>query len=114
MVQGLVDDMPADPVVLNINVPDVPLDDISRWNYGVVGTQLPRAMAGATLDPVPGHEGAFYVDMSWGEVKTLDPATDGGIVERGEVSITYLTRLMHEDRDDLGTATANLDALLAR
>jgi hypothetical protein len=92
----------------------VPLEDVKSWTYGVVGTELPRAMAAATLEPVPGHEGAFYVDMAWGEVKTLDPATDGGIVERGEVSITYLTRLMHEDRDDLGTATAYLDKLLAR
>ena len=34
MVQGLVDDMPAEPVVLNINVPDVPLDEITGWTYG--------------------------------------------------------------------------------
>jgi broad specificity polyphosphatase/5'/3'-nucleotidase SurE len=98
--------------VLNINVPDLPLDQISSWKFGAVGTQLPRAMAGATLSPIPGHAGAFYVDMSWGAPVELAPDTDGGIVEGGEVSITYLTRLSHEDRDDMGAAIKNLDALL--
>jgi 5'-nucleotidase len=114
MVQGLVDDMPTEPVVLNINVPDVPLEDVTKWTYGVVGSQLPRSMAGATLEPVPGHEGAFHVAMSWGQAVELAPETDGGIVERGEVSISYLTRLAHEERDDVGAAIANLETLLAR
>ncbi len=112
MVQALVDDMPADPVVLNINVPDVPLDDITGWKFGVVGTQPPRSMAGATLEPVPGHEGAFHVNMAWGDTVILDPDTDGGLVERGEVSITYLSRLVHEPRTDLDAATTALDLLL--
>jgi len=113
MVQGLVDDMPEEPVVLNINAPDVPVEEISGWSYGIVGTSLPRAMAGAKLEPVEGHEGAFHVNMSWGDAVLLAPETDGGIVERGRVSISYLSRLAHEDRDDLGGAIKNLDALLA-
>jgi len=112
MVQGLVDDMPAEPVVLNINVPDCPVEEISGWSYGVVGTQLPRSMAKATLEPVEGKEGSFHVAMTWGDAQDLPPDTDGGIVERGEVSITYLTRLAHEDRDDVGAAVKNLDAFL--
>ena len=83
MVQGLLADMPTDPVVVNINVPDVPLEEITSWKFGVVGNQPPRSMAGATLDPVPGHDGAFHVNMSWGDTVVLDPETDGGIVERG-------------------------------
>jgi 5'-nucleotidase len=112
MVQTLVDDMPAEPVVLNINVPDVPLTDVTGWRFGAVGTQPPRSMAGATLSPVPGHEGAFHVNMAWGDTVVLDPDTDGGIVERGEVAITYLSRLVHDPRDDLDAATAALDLLL--
>jgi 5'-nucleotidase len=112
VVQGLVDDMPAEPVVLNINVPDVPLAEVTKWTYGEVGSQLPRAMAKATLEPVPGHEGAFHVVMAWGELAALSGETDGAIVERGEVSISHLSRLAHEHRDDLGRAIANLESLL--
>ena len=114
MVQGLVDDMPTEPVVLNINAPDLPVEEITGWSYGVVGTQVPRGMAAATLTPVEGHEGAFHVNMSWGDAVALAPETDGGIVENGKVSISYLSRLAHYDRDDLGVAVANLDELLSR
>ena len=65
-------------------------------------------------DPVPGHDGAFHVNMAWGDTVVLDPETDGGIVERGQVAVTYLTRLVHEDRDDIPVITAALDALLTR
>jgi len=114
MVQGLLADMPTDPVVVNVNVPDVPLEEITSWKFGVVGNQPPRSMAGATLDPVPGHDGAFHVNMAWGDTVVLDPETDGGIVERGQVAVTYLTRLVHEDRDDIPGVTAALGALLTR
>ena len=114
MVQALLADMPTDPVVVNVNVPDVPLEEITSWKFGVVGNQPPRSMAGATLDPVPGHDGAFHVNMSWGDTVVLDPETDGGIVERGQVSVTYLTRLVHEDRDDIPGVTDALGALLTR
>ncbi len=114
MVQGLLAYMPTDPVVVNVNVPDVPLEEITSWKFGVVGNQPPRSMAGATLDPVPGHDGAFHVNMAWGDTVVLDPETDGGIVERGQVAVSYLTRLVHEDRDDISGVTAALGALLTR
>lgn len=114
VVQALVDDMPAEPVVVNVNAPDVPLEEITTWKFGVVGNQPPRSMAGATLEPVPGHDGAFHVNMAWGDTVVLDPETDGGIVERGGVAVTYLTRLVHEDRDDIPGVTAALGALLTR
>jgi len=63
---------------------------------------------------VPGHDGAFHVNMSWGDTVVLDPETDGGIVERGQVAVTYLTRLVHADRDDIPGVTAALGALLTR
>ncbi len=114
VVQALVDDMPAEPVVVNINVPNLPLDEISGWSHGVVGDEPPRSMAGAALEPVPGHEDAFHVKMAWGGVRVLAPETDGGILERGEVAISYLSRLAHEGRDDLAATTTALHDLLTR
>jgi 5'-nucleotidase len=69
-------------------------------------------MSSATLKPIPGHEEAYTVEMGWGDAVILSADTDGGIVERDEVSITYLTRLDHHDRPDLDSIAKSLDELL--
>ncbi len=51
--------------------------------------------------------------MQWGEKLELDPETDGGLVEQGFVSVSFLTRLEHHDRPDLAHADKGLDALLS-
>jgi 5'-nucleotidase len=112
VAQALVDDMPVEPVVVNINVPDAPIEEFGTWRYARVGQQPPRSMSTATLKPIPGHEEAFTVEMGWGEPVELDADVDGGIIERGDVAITYLTRLVHHDRDDLDAVAKSLDALL--
>lgn len=114
IAQTLVDDMPVEPVVVNINVPDLPLERFGRWSYAQVGHQPPRSMAAATLKAIPGHEEAFTVEMGWGDAIELAPDVDGGIIERGDVAITYLTRLVHHERDDLGSIAKSLDQLLGR
>jgi 5'-nucleotidase len=113
IAQTLVDDMPVLPVVVNINVPDAPLAEFGTWHYAKVGNQPPRSMAKATLKPIVGHEDAYTVQMGWGDVLELAPETDGGIIERNDVAISYLSRLQHEDRDDLGSIAKTLDELLA-
>jgi 5'-nucleotidase len=114
VVQALLDDLPSDPVVVNVNVPGIPLDEIGRWRFAEVGTQPPRSMAAAVLDPIPGHEGAFSVKMSWGDVVELHPDSDGGIIEHNDVAISYLSRFRHEERDDMGPTVRALDALFDR
>ena len=112
VAQSLLDDMPTEPVVVNINVPDLPVEQFGTWQYAQVGTAPPRSMARATLHPIPGHEEAYTVEMGWGDIVILDPQTDGGIVERNDVAITYLSRLEHDDRPDLGSVATSLDQLL--
>jgi len=112
VAQSLVDDMPVEPVVVNINVPDLPIEEFGTWHFAEVGMVPPRSMAGATLKPIPGHDGAFNVAMDWGETVQLAPETDGGVIENGDVAITYLTRLVHHDRPDLGSIAKSLDELL--
>jgi len=112
VVQALLDDLPADPIVVNINVPDLPLSEIRSWRHAAVGTQPPRSMAEATLEPIPGREGAFSVEMTWGDTIELAPETDGGAVERNEVAISYLSRFFHDPADEFAPATSALDDLL--
>jgi 5'-nucleotidase len=112
VAQTLVDDMPLEPVVVNINVPDLPLESFGTWKYAKVGDRPPRSMSAANLKPIPGHEHAYTVEMGWGDAVELAPETDGGIIERNGVAISYLTRLDHHDRPDLGSIATSLDELL--
>ena len=116
VVAGLIADWPVDPVVININVPNVDVADLRGWRRATVGQEPPRAMAGVTLEPKEGHHGSFYARMSWGEAVELPPHTDGGAVERGEVAISYLNRRQHEPAHAVEPAPTKaelaLDALL--
>jgi len=70
-------------------------------------------VAAADLTPIEGSKDAYKVTMQWGEKAELDPGTDGGVVEQGYVSVSYLTRLEHEVRPDMAHADKGLDALLS-
>ncbi len=110
VVQALLAELPADPVVVNVNVPDAPLDEIKGWRHTVVGHVPPRTVAQAELVPLHGEDGAFRVQMGWGDRVELDEWTDGGAVEAGYVAVSNLSRLDHENRPDVSTADA-LDRL---
>lgn len=87
--------LPADPVVINLNVPNRTVQSITGWQLSEVATQPPRAMANARLTPRPGHTGSYHVEMAWGDPVSLPPDTDSGAIEAGKVAISYLTRLSH-------------------
>ena len=112
VVQSLVDDMPDDTVVVNINVPDCPIEDFEGWRHAQVGVQPPRTVASAELTPIPGKNEAYKVEMKWGEKLDLDDGTDGRLIEDGYVAISYLTRLEHHERPDMAHADAALTELL--
>lgn len=113
-VEGLIAELPADPVVVNLNVPNVEIDDIPGWCHAAVGVEPPRRMSSAALRPKPGHDGTFTVKMEWGDAVELPSHTDGGVVEAGNVSISYLTRLESHHRADLSRAEASLSTTVAR
>jgi 5'-nucleotidase len=111
-VEGLVADMPTEPVVVNLNVPNLDLAEVRGWQHGRVGHEPPRKMSSAVLEPKEGHDGSFHVRMSWGDAVELPADTDGGLVENDIVAVTYLSRLAAEPRDDMGGGEALLDRLL--
>jgi 5'-nucleotidase len=111
-VEGLVADLPTEPVVVNINVPNCELDEVEGWRHTAVGTDPPRRLSSAVLEQLPGHEDAYLVRMAWGEPVVLPVDTDGGTVERNTVSITYLSRITATQRSDLEVAETSLSELL--
>jgi 5'-nucleotidase len=112
VVGELVADPPAEPVVVNINVPNLALDEINGWRHAEVAATPPRAITAARLEPIKGTENCYAVLMEYGDPIIAPSDTDSGAIERGEVAITYLSRLQPEARDDLGGVDQALAALL--
>jgi 5'-nucleotidase len=96
VVKSLIDRPPPEPVVLNVNVPNLAVSEMRGWLHTEVGTRPPRTLSAASLEPKPGHDGAFRVTMDFGEAITLPIELDGGAVTAGYVSICALTRLSAE------------------
>jgi 5'-nucleotidase len=112
VVAGVLDEPPSEPFVINVNVPNVPFEEIVGWRHAVVAQLPPRTVATGRLHPIEGRDGAFGVEMVWGDTVELPPESDSGAVERGVVAVSYLSRLQHEARTDLATVDSRLDALL--
>ncbi len=111
-VGGLVTALPEEAVVVNLNVPNCAVKEIKGWRHARVGREPQRPVAKAELVPMVGHDGAYRVAMEWGAELDLPPDTDGGTVEDGFVSVTYLSRLHEIDRPDMGAAELTLSALV--
>ena len=95
-----------------MNVPNLPLERIKGWRHTQIGRLPPRAIAKGWLEPVSGQDGLFAVRMEWGDAIELPPDTDGGAIERDEVTISYLSRIVAEPRADLTAVDEALDGLL--
>jgi 5'-nucleotidase len=103
----------GEPVVVNVNVPNLPLRRIDNWCHATIGQLPPRAISRGRLEPVAGRDGVFAVRMEWGDAIQLPSDTDGGAIERDEVTISYLSRIVAEPRPDLAGVDAAMDDLLA-
>ena len=112
VVGEILANLPAEPVVANINVPNLPIEDIKGWRHATVGAAPPRALASARLDPIHGQEGCFTIRMEVGDTVVSPPETDSGAIERDEVTFTFLSRLHPEPQPGLGTVDEALDNLL--
>ena len=107
VVGALRDGLPRTPVVANLNVPNLAVADMAGWRLTSVGRIPPRVIADASLEPKVGHPGSFRVAMKWGDAVSLPEGTDGGAIERNQVSVTLLGALSdsHAERD-LGAITS--------
>ncbi len=110
-VAGLVAEPPTSPIVVNLNVPNLELDEINGWRLAEVGLHPPRSMSSARLVATDDPD-RFDVALRWGDTLDLPAHTDGGAIERGFVTVSYLSRLQNEARYDVGKAESVLDELL--
>jgi 5'-nucleotidase len=111
-VKGLLTALPAEPVVANLNVPNVELDEIRGWSLTEIGQLPPRAMTKAQLVEREQQPDVFDLDIRSGDLIDLPPHTDGGAVEHDLVSVSYVSRFVHEHRTDMGAAERALASML--
>ncbi len=112
VVSGLVADPPERPVVVNVNVPNLPIDEIKGWRHAEVGMTPPRSTTQVTLEPKPGHEDSYRVTMQWGDAVDLPIESDGGAVMNGYVAVSWLSHLTADAPPASAAVPDALDALL--
>jgi 5'-nucleotidase len=111
VARAMLADLPTDPIVINVNVPNRQIDELVGWRRTEVALMPPRALASAELIPRLGHDGAFDVHMAWGDPLELPTDTDSGAVEAGYVAITALCRIIDDAAVDLASIGAALDEM---
>lgn len=112
VVDAWIGDRPEHPAVINVNVPNLELDDIKGWRRTEVGQLVPRAVVTADLEPKEGYDGSYYVRLAYGDPVPLPGHTDGGAVENGEVSVSFLGRLNDEDHHVVDSVSRALTVAL--
>lgn len=99
-----------DPRVLNINVPDKPLGEITRWAWTSVAQSPPQETAKARLEPKVGHSNSFRVEIDWGGKWVAEDGSDVAAVAEGVLSATWVGRILAEP-DGGSPVTAAFDGL---
>jgi 5'-nucleotidase len=105
---ALLADPPAEAVLLNINVPNLPREQLRGWRRTTIAALPTRALQSATLEPIAGAPDTYRSVVVWGDVLDLPAETDGGAVERGEVSVTWLTPFLPDSPAAAGATEARI------
>ncbi len=113
VVSDLLSRPPETAVVVNLNVPNLPLEQVRGWRQTTLATVPTRALAAIQLEPKFGHPGAFHIRMRWGDPISLPVDTDGGAIAHDEISITLLGPISEQSPSTSPTPTAALDRLVA-
>jgi len=115
IVEGMIASPAAEPTVINCNVPNKPLDQLSGWDIAKVGTAPPRKLVSGSLKAdEPDDQGErFRLTMDWGAAGEAVPGTDSYLVRNNTVSVSWLNHLEDTTPDaDQHPAVANrLDSL---
>ena len=111
LIEGLLHDDIGDSPVINVNVPNLELDQIKGWRFTDIGREPPRAVEKIELEPTS-DERTFRVSMSWGEENSQSPDVDSGAVMHDEISVSYLSRIVAIPPPPVSTLGRALENLL--
>ncbi|MED5551217.1 MAG: 5'/3'-nucleotidase SurE [Actinomycetota bacterium] len=113
VIGGMLGDEIGDSPVVNLNVPNLELEQIRGWRFTELGPEPPRAINRVELQPAPNDAGAFNVSMFWGEESSQTPEFDAGAVMNDEISVSYLSRIVALEPPNDSSLGAALTKLLS-
>ena len=98
VVAGVIESPPERPVAINLNVDNIPLEEVKGWKRAEV---ISAPFAGTTalnLTPTEADPERFEIKMNWGSGKRPDPlpGSDLAAVVDGYVAVSYLTELSED------------------
>ncbi|MDY7105031.1 MAG: 5'/3'-nucleotidase SurE [Actinomycetota bacterium] len=88
VAETLLVDLPSEPVVCNVNVPNLPLDQLGEVVHTRIGETPPFATAKAALEPI--GAGRYRVEMTVADPVEQPRDLDTGAVVAGAVSIGWI------------------------
>ena len=95
-VEEIIERPPAEAGVLNINVPNLELDELKGVRRTAVAHRPRRALSTIDIVPQEGHQGAYDLKFNFGAAPEEEPGfgldEDVGAVAAGYVSTTWLSR----------------------
>ncbi|MCU4186088.1 hypothetical protein K6U06_17095 [Acidiferrimicrobium sp. IK] len=101
-------------VAVNVNVPNLALEDLVGWRPTVLAPAPSRGIGEVRLSPKEGAPGSYTVKLSWGEPQHLPADSDGGAVGRGLVSVSVLSPVGAQDPSLPVPGASELTALVGR
>ena len=113
VVKGMIETEFADVGVLNLNVPNLPVDQIKGWSWTEVGRTPPWAMTEAKLILRDDAPDTYRVETTWGSANEQPPDTDSAAILDGKISVTVLSRIAALDAET-PKIDARLDQMLGR
>ncbi|MEM7272617.1 MAG: 5'/3'-nucleotidase SurE [Actinomycetota bacterium] len=93
VVDGMLATDFPDCAVVNLNVPNRPVAELSGWRWAEVGRRPPWAVETAELVPIEDRPGRYRVAETWGPAGEQPAETDGALVTSGQVAISLLSRI---------------------
>ncbi|MFM7745444.1 MAG: 5'/3'-nucleotidase SurE [Actinomycetota bacterium] len=97
VVADLAGSTPIEPVVVNVNVPNRPLDKITGVRRTRVARESHRDGTRVSLEPHPTSSNTFNASFAWGSTLDMPLDTDVGAVSAGLVSVSCVGYLCSRD-----------------
>lgn len=98
-----------EPAVVNINVPNVPLAQLAGVHHADALPLPMRFLGGATLADEADPHGYHPITINWVDPPVIDEQSEEAALLRGQVSVTFLSRLHSVEHPAL---RAQIDAQL--